>query len=313
MKLSNKLIIALIIVILGLIAYQVVISDRIIRNTRELQEKQSPEALKQALEQSDIYTSMPCSSIKQVVVHDDVSVQFMKGTESKVYYSDYNNVCVELDEDKLFVSKKVGNSIQGFRKVYVFLTQEPESISFLQKDNHKKQPNFSSIYGFNGSQLLLNVKEWLHLDTDMKEIYVRQKGCDLTISPAVMDSLGSIQEMSIFTESERGKIRVDASMSRLKLLHADIKLNAGTFDLYMKEIHLGNVRITGSLQGDKKKKEDHYYPQKKSYLSAFVCDSLFLDLECKENEFSEVIIWKSLKTNFEDIRCSENITLVRRD
>ncbi len=322
MKLSNKLIIAFLIFILGIIGYQVIVSEKVISDTKTLKEKQSPEELLIALKNTEIYKSTPISSIEKFEIFDNLCVEFLKGKKSEIYYTDYSNVQVEIGKDKVIMKNKESAtlSMNGARPIFIFLEKEPESIIF--KGNNKSNGFRSvdcSVYGLNGSGLLLeNNNGYVNLETDMRNVRILQNNRgNLTISSSTMDEKQIMPEMQVSAEVNQGKISLRGN-KKLTLLNANILLNEGNFDVEVAGgARLGNLMIKGKVYGMPKKnvenlKKVYAYSHDDFYSSRIIsseeyCDSLLIDLECDKDKSYRLYIPKNLKAGFEEIRCSDNI------
>ncbi|MDR0233087.1 MAG: hypothetical protein LBI82_13385 [Dysgonamonadaceae bacterium] len=307
-KLSSKLLLALGVIILSAIVWQVIVTKQIISDTKKIKQVQSIGQMHELFKSGELKTfsvvsHQPFSKIKL----SGISAEILKGDEYAVYVSDYfkRHIGVTVKGDELFI-----DSLKKFRggpSVFIFTPEDPQLISCAYSGY---VPH--GIFGFKGDNTLLSYEGDLDIKTDMPYINVNQKGGYVSLYTFGLDSLFRIDNIQINANIENGVFSLRDYFSKLANIDIQLQESAIGFLTINNESTLGTLKLTGSYW----KKDDyhnHFCDNKKDPLGinySGQADSLIIRLTGNPEKQEELFL-RNLSGKFEDINVSDNIRIVR--
>ena len=309
-KLSSKLLLALGVIILSVIVWQVIVSKRVIGDTVKIKQVQSIEQIHELLKTGELktYHSIPNRPFSKIKLNG-VDVQILKGNEYAVYVSDYCKRYVEVmtNEDELFLNLPNKSSIDTHNvPVLIFMPEDPQQV-YCTKSYYFK------IHGFKGENTLLfceGKETQMRIITDMPYINVNQKDSYLDIYISGLDSMLKINHVQMNVHAENSVFNLDDRIS-----------DSINVDIQLQESVIGELKINSeskvralSLQGtllDKKDDYDYRNIDKMNINYPGQCDSLLIQLTSAPGNAKQLFLSKGLSGRFENIDCSDNVIIVR--
>ncbi len=273
MKLSNQLSILFLVIILMLLGYQGYVSNRVIPDEVKLWDRQSPKEIYSVVKELKTYKRMKASPFSSVVIDDNISVTLLKGEVFDVFYSNYFNIKVEQDGDKLKIkSRSDAPFLDNSRSpVYVFMPEDPDTVTVYGDRNAS-----CKIFGFLGTNTWLDLRSSsAYISTDMPYVNIRQSKNTVNLTPETLDSTAVIDRMNVNAQVEdQSRFKIDRSR-KLNTLNATLHLNNGFFNLDITpQTQLGTIKINGTVKG-----HDPEFDFTDSRINFNYCDSLIMNLK----------------------------------
>ena len=273
MKLSHKLSLALLAVIVLLIAVQIYISKDTVKDLISLEADTSRENI----QNRETFKQLDLSSFNTIEINTQ-HVNIKKGDKYEVFYNPLLHLEPQVEGNKLIIK---GKEYQASRNdIYVFV---PE-LQLLEIND--SQYSTIKMSGFQGQKTTVKIsnsdtESYSHtdLDTDLSEI-------DLSVSNA---------KITLKTLMETDKINASLSSAYLYIgyIHnpiqeINLQLDRGGFEILLQEPDLvRNIHINGYLgyrelyQGEEK-----YIRRSVIYGQTLVCDTLQIDVTGDDNQYS---------------------------
>ncbi len=313
MKLSNKLFLSLILIILGILVYQAFVSKKVISDAKKLADVNSPTEIRQIAQGLKTYECISGTPFSSIIIGNNLYVQIMKGSSFEVFYSQYHRIDVSIENNQLTITGE--NSENNFSKhngaVYIFLPEDPQTIIFKDDVKQNRYLSTTCIYGFEGShtQIQAGLRS-LQLYTDMQNVNLKSSSL-LSVYPSTLDPTKVIDQMNLFVQTEGNFALKPEKM--LKKINVDIKANNGDFDLsFDKETQVGLLKIDATFEGkdlDPKQKDR----LRSSYLYGInSCDSLILHLNNLSGKVYQLSKPATITANYESIQLN-SITVADQD
>jgi len=310
-KLSSKLLLALGVMILSVIVWQVIVSKQVIGDMGKIKRASIDQLLKN--KELKTYHAIPCASFSKIKLNGSSCV-IIKGDEYGVYMSDYCKRYVEIatNGNELHINSLSG--VIAYRKtpVFIFMPEDPQSVYYTNSDGDVTRA-LLRIVGFKGDNTLLSCEGGrVDIETDMLYVTVNQKDNTMYLTTFGSDTIAGDAGIQVKINAENSKLDLDHQA--LSHINADIQLRESairslTFDSASK---VGTLSLSGSLC-----KIDYYYYDKdrnRMYINyPGQCDSLIIRLTNNTEDVQQLFLSKDLSAGFEDIDCSDNIIVGRRE
>lgn len=331
-KLSSKLLLALGLIILGVIVWQVIVSKRVIGDMEKISRTRSIEQIQELLKIGDLksYHSIPCRPFSKIKLNG-VNAHILKGKEYAIYVSDYykRHVEIMITGNELFLSSRKWVTGTENTPIFIFMPEDPQSVYCMDSSNYQLMNNYK-IYGFRGDNTLLFCEDNINITTDMPFINVNQKNCLLRINISGLNNSMIFMDMhnSLNIRIKYVQVNIRAEENS-RLTFTDEISDSINVNIQLQESDIDDLIInsrskvgTLSLKGTIGLKEDYYinnygdtihvggsnlgniiYPNR--------CDSLIIQLTNNSKTTKELFLSKELSGRFENIDCPENITIER--
>ncbi len=263
MKLSTKLSIGLLGIILILIIIQIVYGERVTNDLISLRENESIETL------SGLKTmkEQPVEPFNEIEI-SETPVKILKGDKYTVFYGTYmKNLQIKQEKGKLIINSTDNNMIKN--PVYIYLPQDPSVINF-----HHSSIS-SEIRGFEGKNTQINcsygaqniVTDLIFLNIKQKDNYSSFRIIGKDLSDTTMRRINAKSENSRFNLKNEN-LRTDLDM---QLDQSSFHLNYDTTDSIN-----NNIRIKGTVNSSSSIIHS-YKPEKKDMI--LYCDTFLLDIK----------------------------------
>jgi len=308
-KLSTKLLLALGVIILSVIVWQVIVSKQVIGDEKKIKQAQSIEQIQELLKNGDLktYRMLPCSPFSTIKLNE-ARAYILKGDEYAIYMSQYDNRNVEVvqNEDELFLNKKTTFSV-GL--IFIFMPEDPQFVYFTKPKKESWAYSKQIIYGFRGENTLLSFEEggW-QIVTNMPYINVNQRNSYLQLHTFSQDSTARMNHVQINVNAENSQFSFNDPVSN----RADVNIQLQESDIRELKINsestIGTLRLKGTLH-----KENKFYEGngKMDIKHPGQCDSLIIQLTSNPGVAKQLFLSKELSGKFENIDCSKNVIITR--
>ena len=306
-KLSSKLLLALGVIILSLIIWQVIVSKRVIGDMEKIKQLQSIEQIHDLLKNKELvtYNAVSCHSFSKIRF-DRVDVCILKGNEYEIYVSDYCKRYIEFvqDGEELLIKALNKEAFNSYTPVFIFMPEDPQLVYCTKPDCYFIG---CKIYGFRGDNTLFSCEEvGTRITTDMPFININQKNSWLDICISGLDSSLRINHVQMNVHAENSKLNFNDWDS--DSIDANIQLKESAVE------HLtinSNSKVgTLSLKGSLCEKDDYKALQMKINYPG-QCDSLIIQLTSNQSNAKQLSLSKGLSGRYENISCSPNVAIYR--
>ena len=277
-KLSTKLLIALGVMVLSVIVWQVIVSKRVIGDMVKISQVQSIEQIHDMVKTGKLktYHSISCHPFSKIN-SNGVHTYILKGNEYAIYVSAYykRHIAVEINGDELFLNFLSNPPAYSYNTpVFIFMPAEPQQVVYLSSN----MKGFSGImrhriYGFRGENTFLLCKKNGEINhstdiiTDMSHVNINQKDVDIRLQESIIENLEINSQSKVGTLSLQGTLYT----------------TSGNYN-YIKRMQIN-------------------YPGQ--------CDSLIIRLTDSRRNAKQLFLSKELSGRFENIDCSDNVMIVR--
>ena len=302
MKLSHKLSLALLAIIVLLIAVQIYISKDVVKDLISLERNPTRENL----QDRETFKQLDLSSFNTIEINTQ-HVNIKKGDKYEVFYNPLLHLEPQVEGNKLIIKGKEHQASRN--NIYVFV---PE-LQLLEINDSK----YSTITmsGFQGQKTTIKINNsdpesfsYTDLDTDLSDI-------DLSVSNA---------KITLKTLMETDKINASLSDAYLYIRHIhnpiqeiNLQLDRGGFEILLQEPDLiRNIHINGNLgyrelfksmyQGEEK-----YIRRSAIYGKTLVCDTLQIDVTGDDNQYSgcHLELPEEIRAQSFSIKKTDNVSL----
>jgi len=308
-KLSSKLLLALGVIILSAIVWQVIVSKRVINDAKRIHQGQSVEQVHELFKSGKLKTfSAVLHQPFSKITINGVSAQIFKGDEYAVYVSDYfrRYVKVTINEDELIIDSL--KSFDANPVIFIFTPKDPELISCTHSEFFPA--GSYGIFGLKGDNTLISCEGYLNINTDIPYININQKGGSLSFYVTGLDSMLRIEDVQIKAHIENSVFSLKDEISNHANVDIQLQESIINFLTINNESALGTLKLTGSYW----KNNPHYINDGISNPSGInhsgQADSLIIRLTGNP-ERQEQLFLRGLSGRFEDINVSDNIRIVR--
>lgn len=292
MKLSTKLLLGLLGIILLFIIIQIIYSERITNDLNILNKDQSIETI------STLKTMHPVSleAFNEIEVSDRIPVKILKGSKYALFHVDYaKTVSIRQEKNKLLINADDSLSFDWIKKpVYIYLPEEPKTIIFHTNYRHYSYSGHE-ICGFNGAGTRIIFHDGNQtLSTDLPFLNIQQKDNDLNLHLINKDSL-TTKYITLKIASDNSHLNLISDNSHLNLkkedskttaINLDLHVNKSSFNIHVKSDSLKlphNIKIKGTVE---KRPESSIRVSKYNRpesSNTLYCDTFLLDIT-KEND-----------------------------
>jgi len=137
-KLSCKLLLALGVLILSAIVWQVIVSKRVISDIKKIKQVQSIEQIPELLKNGELktYNATPCHPFSKIKPNG-VDTYIFKDDKYEVYVSDYvkRNVEIVQNGDELLINALSKEAFYTQTPVFIFMPEDPQSVHYAKPNN----------------------------------------------------------------------------------------------------------------------------------------------------------------------------------
>ena len=313
-KLSSKLLLALGVIILSVIVWQVIVSKQVIGDQEKIRLVQSIEQIQELLKNRELitYHSIPCQPFSKIKLKG-VNARILKGNEYGIYVSDYNKRCIKVvQEENEPLINLLNEKFYLDTPVFIFMPEDPQFV-YLTKEENNYEWTSCSINGFKGENTLLSCDGGISfIVTDMPYINANQKDNELNIIVFGLDSTLRMDNVQIKVNAENSKFTLQDRISN----HINVDIQLQESKISEMSINPQSKLGTLSLKGTLRNMDNGFYDDYKNKI--FInypgrCDSLLIQLTNNFTDVQQLFLSKDLSGKFEDINCSENIIITRKE
>ena len=314
-KLSSQLLLALGVIALSVIVWQVIVSKQVIGDAEKIRQVQSIEQIQNLLNNRELktYHSIPCRPFSKIKL-SGIHAQILKGNEYAIYVSDYckRQIEVGINGDELFIHSLSGLAAGSFNTpVFIFMPEDPRLVYCILSDYGWVSSYHYKIYGFRGEDTLLSCEGawWVKITTDMPFIHVNQKDNYLNLYTSGLDSTVRNKQVQMNIQAENSRLKVEDRISE----HIDVNIQLQESIVEQLIIHPDTRLGTLSLKGSFPEKQDPYNVIQTRIIYPGLCDSLLIQLTNHSGNAGQLFLSKNLSGRFEKIDCSDNIAIARAE
>ena len=311
-KLSSKLLLALGVMILGVIVWQVIVSKRVIGDIEKIGKVQSIEQMQELLKNEELktYHAVSCRPFSKIKLRG-VYAYILKGDEYAVYVSDYckKNIETGINGNELFLNSLKWEAYNRDAPVLIFMPEDPPLVYCTPLQNYQRSQY--EIYGFSGENTLLLCEGGnTDIATDMSFIHLNLKDNDLLLSSAGLNCTSRVRNVQMNVDMENSMFYLNKLFA--DHVNMDMQLQESVFwdMLINSETQIGTLSLKGTLNNQYKGVVGHdFRTMKINYPGQ--CDSLLIQLAGNPGTASELVLSNGLSGRFEEIDCSENVVVIR--
>ncbi len=308
MKLSTRLTILLAGILLVVLFFQAVVSNRYIRDEKKLEALNSTSELYQTLKETKSFRHISLEPFSSIRISFGGNIQILRGERYEAFFSTLlpEYTCV-MDGNILNINQL--NSSNRRSQLYIFLPEEPDTIGLFQPYSIDCR-----IFGFTGKETTLMTGSGSYtLFTDMSYINLWSRKSDIRLHPSE-EYTTTLDSVSLQVWSDSASFVLEDQKS--KYLNAAIHLNESKFHINVHAASkIGNMTIEGSLVGRPDENTFYptrYYENKSTFSYPSSCDSLIFHLTCPEGKDHRLELDLKKPSGYEEIGISKNISLMRK-